>query len=262
MRVWMGMWAVVATCAWGVPLAAQEGPAGIVGAAGRLINGRLDAALGTPNTPPPQADSADESSQGVAPSVSQGGVAVASQAPRPPRTGILRDRSNPYKLAYPPFDPMAFGTWLDKDGDCRDTRNELLTQMSSGQVWTLGGGCEVRRGQWLDPYTGKVLVEADDVGIDHLVPLFWAWQNGAWNWDQATRERFANDTANMYVVEMATIRDKAMSAPTEWMPPDPAFHCVYATRFERIRQEYQLIVPLEEQRALDRVREAACAELP
>lgn len=260
MRVWMGMWAVVATCACGVPLAAQEGPASLVGDAGRILNQRLGDVLPTPKPPPSDAPSVEEPEQAPEPSAEPGGVSVASEPVRPVLRGIYRDRSNPYKLAYPPFDPSAFGTWLDKDGDCRDTRNELLTQMSSGQVWTVGGGCEVRRGQWLDPYTGKVLVEADDVGIDHLVPLFWAWQNGAWTWDDATRERFANDTANMYVVEMATIRAKAQAAPNEWMPPDAAFHCAYATRFERIRREYELIVPLEEQRALDRVREAACAQ--
>jgi hypothetical protein len=158
----------------------------------------------------------------------------------------------------PNYDRDAFGGWADADGDCRDTRAEILEQLSTGRVWMRNGGCVVDRGRWNDPYTNRVFTEASDVDIDHLVPLSWAWAHGAWGWDQATRERFANDSVNLFVVDLSANRSKGNADPTQWLPPNAAFRCAYVTRFERIRRTYRIELPLEHQRALDALRKDLC----
>ena len=63
---------------------------------------------------------------------------------------------------------------MDEDGNCRDTRAEVLIASSTGRVHMRKNGCSVDRGKWFDPYTGKTFTQASDVDIDHLVPLAWA----------------------------------------------------------------------------------------
>ena len=50
---------------------------------------------------------------------------------------------------------------------------------STSTIDQRGKRCTVSRGRWLAPYTGKFFFEASDVDIDHLVPLKWAWDQGA-----------------------------------------------------------------------------------
>jgi len=45
------------------------------------------------------------------------------------------------------------------------------------------------------------LYQASDVEIDHVVPLEWAWERGAWRWSGQKRETFANDPVNLLAVE-------------------------------------------------------------
>lgn len=52
-------------------------------------------------------------------------------------------------------------------------------------------------------YTGRTFSSANDVDVDHLVPLKWAWDHGAYSWREEKRHRFANDRANLFAVESA-----------------------------------------------------------
>ena len=45
-------------------------------------------------------------------------------------------------------------------------------------------------GRWNDPYTGGVFTVAQDLDLDHVVPLRWAWERGASVWNGDRRERF------------------------------------------------------------------------
>lgn len=95
------------------------------------------------------------------------------------------------------YDRSAFGRgWDDADGDCQDTRAELLSAQSTTEVRFANDGerCRVISGRWISPFTGNVIQNSDDVEIDHVVALKWAWERGAWQWSDNKRERFANDT--------------------------------------------------------------------
>ncbi|MBL3553827.1 HNH endonuclease family protein [Rhodovulum sulfidophilum] len=113
------------------------------------------------------------------------------------------------ELASPatPYTRAAFGTgWVDSDGDCLDTRAELLADLSTVPVTLAPSGCSVRHGRWIAPYTGQVVTEAGDLDIDHIVPLRYAWGHGADRWSAAKRARFALDPVNLLPVTASANR--------------------------------------------------------
>lgn len=106
------------------------------------------------------------------------------------------------------YSRAAFGHgWDDSDGDCQDSRAEALIQMSSTPVrFATDRRCRVVTGRWISPFSGKVILNASEADIDHVVPLKWAWDRGANHWSDATRERFANDPLNLLPVEASLNR--------------------------------------------------------
>ena len=113
-----------------------------------------------------------------------------------------------------------FDHWSDDDGNCINTRHELLMKLSTSTVDTGKNKCTAERGRWLDPYTGKTFYNARDLDVDHVVPLKWAWDHGADQWTDEKRKQFANDEANLFAVQASVNREKGAKGPLEWLPPD------------------------------------------
>jgi hypothetical protein len=84
-----------------------------------------------------------------------------------------------------------FGSgWADTDGDCQDSRAEALIETSSTPViFDDSRRCRVVRGRWISPFTGAVIQNASSIDIDHVVPLRWAWEQGANDWSEQKREQ-------------------------------------------------------------------------
>jgi hypothetical protein len=58
--------------------------------------------------------------------------------------------------------------WIDADGDCQDTRAEVLIRDSQRPVsFDSGGQCKVASGLWERPYTGGSATDASQLDIDH-----------------------------------------------------------------------------------------------
>ncbi|PYE35212.1 uncharacterized protein DUF1524 [Idiomarina fontislapidosi] len=150
------------------------------------------------------------------------------------------------------YDRSAFGRWLDDDNDCMNTRHELLQQLSTRSVSYSQDGCRVTRGRWLDPYTDRTFLSSSDLDIDHLVPLKWAWDNGANTWDDEKRQRFANDPVNLFAVDNGTNRSKGAQGPQQWLPPNARFHCQYLTRYQRVLKIYDFTNTVQQQVAQQR----------
>ena len=150
-----------------------------------------------------------------------------------PLSGLNADVVPQYKRSY-------FGGWADSDGDCQNTRHELLQELSTSILSFTDNTCRVLMGKWLNPYTGKIFRQSADVDIDHLVPLYWAWQHGANTWIRDKRVRFANDPINLFAVQKSVNREKSAKGPLKWLPPNIAFRCSYVVRFERIVKIYDL----------------------
>ncbi|WP_292915749.1 hypothetical protein [Nitrosomonas sp.] len=79
--------------------------------------------------------------------------------------------------------------WIDADGDCQNTRQELLIATSRKPVqFKDSKHCTVISGEWYGVYTGKMFTKASDVDIDHIVPLAHAHRHGATNGQRCNAE--------------------------------------------------------------------------
>jgi Protein of unknown function (DUF1524) len=131
-----------------------------------------------------------------------------------------------------------------------DTRDDILDRDLVDKTYVSISRCPnaVATGTLHDPYTNETiaLVRGNQTGaavqIDHLVPLAYAWDQGARNWTDELRVRFANDPANLLAVEGQANQDKGDKEPAVWMPPNSAFHCQYAIQFIAVLRGYGLPV--------------------
>lgn len=187
---------------------------------------------------------------GREPKRGQGNCSASSvgESARPARAANV---PNPTVLPQTPmtggYKREAFGDgWLDFDGDCMNTRNEILASLSTGQVTLTGSGCAVVTGRWNDPYTGKIFTNPRDMDIDHIVPLSFAWKHGADQWSTEKRQKFANDPVNLISVDGPTNRQKSDDGPLKWLPPNLDYRCEYTLRFIRISKIYGLTFGAQE----------------
>lgn len=138
--------------------------------------------------------------------------------------------------------------WIDEDGDCQNTRAEILIRDNVGKLKF--NHCTVVTGKWVCPYTGKIFFKASDVDIDHIVPLSHAFKVGASGWPRAKKRRFANDPLNLLAVEDNTNQAKGDKAPNEWKPPRREHWKAYARRWRAIKKKYGLKINKKEKHAL------------
>lgn len=150
----------------------------------------------------------------------------------------------------------AFGSAWDDDNSAPggrngcDTRDEILARDLIDKTFTSTKRCPqaVAGGTLRDPYTNATVafLRGNQVGasvqIDHIVPLAFAWDMGARDWNDGLRKRFANDPANLIAVAGQANQDKGDQAPGEWMPPNQAFWCQYAVQFIEVVRGYRLAV--------------------
>ena len=143
------------------------------------------------------------------------------------------------------YDRDLFGSdWTDADGDCRDTRDEVLAQESREPV---GSGCDVTRGQWLSYYDGVTWSDSSDVDIDHMVPLAEAWDSGARGWTSRARLRFANDLGDRRALVAVTDNvnsSKGDQDPAEWLPE--RLVCRYLGQYVAVKLRWSLRVDRRE----------------
>ena len=143
-------------------------------------------------------------------------------------------------------DAQEFG-WDVSDNAC-DVREAALIR--DGEDVVVGEGCDVESGRWLDPYTTRTYIDPLDIDIDHLVPLANAYRSGASDWDEAGRERYANDPNNLLSVEDNANQEKGDKGPEAWKPPNRAVWCSYARRWISVKSEYALTINPQEEAAL------------
>lgn len=134
--------------------------------------------------------------------------------------------------------------WTDADGDCQDTRQEVLIEESLVPVtFTDDKQCSVATGKWICPYTGQVFTDPSLLDIDHVVPLKNAHDSGGWAWDAPTKEAFANDLSkpwHLRAVYRSANRSKGSRSPDEWLPENREFRCAYVREWVDIKTGYDL----------------------
>ena len=69
----------------------------------------------------------------------------------------LRGTLSKIPASIPAYDRHDWKHWTDADGDCQDSRNEVLvTQSRATIVYRTDRRCRVSAGEWLTPYTNSV----------------------------------------------------------------------------------------------------------
>ena len=150
----------------------------------------------------------------------------------------------------PAYDRDDWSHWIDEDGDCVNTRHEvLLTESLLPVTMVDGDSCRVEMGQWYDPYTDLTFTVAADLDVDHMVPLANAHASGAWRWNDAERRAYANDQVDehhLIAVQAAANRSKGSRGPEDWLPPNVAHYCDYARHWILIKARWGLSATQEE----------------
>nr|BFE85419.1 hypothetical protein GCM10020093_080200 [Planobispora longispora] len=128
---------------------------------------------------------------------------------------------------------------------CR-TRDDLLARDGERVRYRKGSDCVVVAMELRDPYTGKTIrwskKRADEVQVDHVIPLSYEWRMGARHWTAAKRARIANDPLNLMPVEGDVNEAKGGLGPARWLPPRRKIRCAYAVRFAQVALKYNLPV--------------------
>lgn len=161
----------------------------------------------------------------------------------------------------PDYSRDAFGqAWADEDHNGCDTRNDILARdLARPSFKPDTHHCVVLSGTLAEPYTGEILEfqrgqdTSSLVQIDHVVALADAWRSGAWAWDGAQRQRFANDPDNLLAVDGKENQEKSASAADEWLPPNRDFRCEYVHRQIDVKTRWGLSITAAERDAMAQV---------
>jgi Domain of unknown function (DUF1994). len=142
--------------------------------------------------------------------------------------------------------------WIDADGDCQNTRHEVLIrdaitfQLSSD-------GCRVISGTWEDPYSGRIYNNPEQMHVDHFVPLENAHHSGGYAWTLAEKRAFANDLNyrwHLLAVSASENLRKGSKAPDQYRPPNREFWCQYGQAWASIKASWRLSLTESERQAL------------
>ena len=148
------------------------------------------------------------------------------------------------------YDRDLYGDWVDADGDCQNTRHEVLIDESTVPVTLDSSGCKVVSGRWEDPYTELVFTNPRNLDIDHFIPLAEVHRSGGYAWTPAQRREYANDLSNpntLIAVEAGANRSKRDRDPAHWLPPNQVYHCEYIRSWVDLKNHWALSMdPVEE----------------
>ena len=144
----------------------------------------------------------------------------------------------------PPYDRADWGRWEDADGDCQDTRQEVLIAESLKPVeFTDERHCRVAKGLWLCPYTWTLIEDPSELDIDHVVALHEAHDLGGYRWSTERKHAYFNDLDNpehLFAVSASANRSKGDRPPTEWLPFGEEQRCRYLKARLSVLRRYQL----------------------
>ena len=169
-------------------------------------------------------------------------ISTHQQVQSATKEAALRGRS--YSTLYNRDD---WGGWIDEDGDCQNTRAEILIRDSQTDVSL--DGCKVVSGLWNLPYWGGTATQASQMDIDHIIPLKWAHGHGGDKWSKEKKRTFANDPENLLPTSSSANRSKGAKDPDQWMPN--VKRCSYAQRWQSLIDKYGLMTTAKELEVID-----------
>lgn len=144
--------------------------------------------------------------------------------------------------------------WIDADGDCQNTRQEVLISESLEEVTLDKKGCQVVKGKWYDPYTDKYFTNPNDLDIDHFVPLGEVDRSGGHEWSKNKKMEYANDLDDpevLIAVDKSANRSKGDKDPSDWLPPNKKFKCDYIKTWQNVKKRWALEMDIKEKKFID-----------
>jgi len=194
-----------------------------------------------PPAPSPQAAAVATVQAPAAPAAASGGGEPAD----PGRADGLIEQLRPLIAApqanLPDYDRDYFAGWLDTDGDCVNTRHEVL-QSEAATFAMAPSGCSVTAGEWFDPYTDRTYTNPRDLDVDHVVALADAWVSGAYAWADELLDRFSNDLGNLNAIASGENRSKSARGPADYSPTAPGARCDYLVQYATVKIRWQLSI--------------------
>ena len=188
----------------------------------------------------------------TAKSPSSTGVHASVRAPQTATTLTITVVTVPPGI--PEYDRGDWKHWVDPDGDCQDTRQEVLVAESLVPVtYETDRECRVETGRWWGPYLAHHLGNPAHIDIDHTVPLKNAHNSGGWRWESTMKEGYANhlaDDDHLMAISSRHYRTKGGRGPEAWRPPDEGLWCQYAVDWTEIKERWGLTMTWPEAEAV------------
>ena len=149
-----------------------------------------------------------------------------------------------------------FGTWARKlsDKKCYNIRARVLMRDSLKPVVYKENNCTVAEGLWKDPYSNQDLTQADEIQIDHMVPLKEAYISGAYKWTPRARCLYANYMGyNFHLMSVygEENNNKGDQTPEDYMPTNKDFACTYLKNWLYIKALWGLNMSPSEAQSID-----------
>lgn len=151
-----------------------------------------------------------------------------------------------------------FGGWLrDTSGTtCLNTRGLVLVRDSIGNITYTSSGCTVDKGEWDEPYTGRLHKLAKDIQIDHLVALKNAYMTGAHEWNNQKRCLYANYMGNKFHLLSTNGKEnlkKSDHTPSGYVPPNKAYTCQFIKQWLNVKLIWSLRLTPKEVSAINKI---------
>ena len=176
--------------------------------------------------------------------------------------GLLAKLTTASEAGFASYDRAKFQYPTDANGDCQNTRAEVLLQETRVRAtFTSASKCVVKYGTWYSWYDGVTSKSASTIQIDHLVPLYEAWTSGARKWNAATRKAYANDITygpSLAAVSASANLSKGSKDPAQWLPPLASSRCKYAIQWVQVKYRWKLTVDGSERITLSSILSGAC----
>lgn len=127
-----------------------------------------------------------------------------------------------------------------------ETRESMLKRESLIPVTYHQDSGKISGGKWLDPYTGVTFYNANEVDIDHLVPLYEVHISGGAHWDADKKRAFANDISAdgpLRITHRWTNRTpKSADDPSLYTPSWVPGRCQYLKDWLAIKRKWDLSI--------------------
>ena len=129
-----------------------------------------------------------------------------------------------------------YGDWQDYDGDCQNTRAEVLIARSLSPIeFTSPKNCTVKTGKWIDYYTSKIYTNAKDVQIDHLLSTHQHYETVGKYQSKAKRVEYYNNPENLVIANASLNMSKSDKDLSEFILRVPQENkCKYIRDYKRI----------------------------